>query len=249
MARADLRYLLFRKDNTRLQAFVRRLLAWYIKRTAPRDQAKKLTPSYPPGCKRIIVDQGYLAALHRPNVTVNWEAINAIVEDGIQMKTGEIIPLDIIIFGTGYSVEPTSLRVRGRKQTLHEYFSSKGGPTAYLGSCFPGFPNAFVVLGPNVASGHASVIFSQETQIDMAMQLIKRIIDGKARAVEVKDDVTDEYNSWLQGRLSQSVWVECNSYYQVGGTKETKIIATFPGPVALFWWLCRRVRSSAFRWT
>jgi len=56
-----------------------------------------------PGCKRIIVDPDYLKSLHRPNVSLNWDGIEEVVEEEIRLKTGEVIPLDIIVFGTGYS--------------------------------------------------------------------------------------------------------------------------------------------------
>lgn len=61
------------------------------------------TLSTAPGCKRIIVDPGYLKSLHRPNVSLNWDGIETVVPEGIRMKTGQIVPLDVIIFGTGYS--------------------------------------------------------------------------------------------------------------------------------------------------
>lgn len=82
-------------------------------------------------------------------------------------------------------------------------------------------------------------------KIGLALQLIKPVIDGQARSFEVTDDATNEYNAWLESRLSNSVWTECNSYYQVGG-KKTKIFATFPGPVTLFWWLTRYPRWEKF---
>lgn len=122
-----------------------------------------------PGCKRIIVDPQYLDTLNRPNVSLKWDAIETIVEDGIKLKTGVVIPLDVIIFGTGYSIvchfiqmnheslathyswfikESASLNVQGSSgNTIGEYYESKGGPQAYLGSCIPGFPNLFTVLG------------------------------------------------------------------------------------------------------
>ncbi|RDB21175.1 Baeyer-Villiger monooxygenase [Hypsizygus marmoreus] len=247
MARSDIVSLIFNKDNKRLLAMTKKTLSRYIAMTAPRDQVAALTPDYTPGCKRIIVDPGYLESLHRPNVSLRWDAIKGIVENGIELKTGEIVPLDVIIFGTGYCLEPTDLRVQGRRETIHEYFASKGGPTAYIGTCMPGFPNCFTILGPNVATGHASVIFSQEAQIGLVSQLIQPIIQGKAKSFEVTEEATDEYNTWLQKRLTRSVWTECNSYYQVGGQKETRITATFPGPVGLFWWLALRPRWSDFR--
>ncbi|GLB34847.1 putative L-lysine 6-monooxygenase (NADPH-requiring) [Lyophyllum shimeji] len=247
MARSDLSFLAFRKNNRILVALTRRLLSLYIKRTAPKDQAAALIPTYAPGCKRIIVDPGYLQALHRPNVAISWDAIKGIVEEGIELRSGKIVPLDIIIFGTGYSTEAVDLRLRGsKKTTAHEYFETQGGGTAYLGTCMPGFPNCFSLLGPNVATGHASVIFSEEAQIGLAIQLIKPILDGKAKSFEVTDEATNRYNTWLQNRLSLSVWTDCHSYYHVGNQKQTKIVATFPGPVALFWWFARRVRWDDF---
>ncbi|KAF8798180.1 FAD/NAD(P)-binding domain-containing protein [Phlegmacium glaucopus] len=249
MARADLGFLIFRKDNKLLLSIVRKEMSAYIKSKAPKEEMKNLIPKYAPGCKRIIVDPQYLDSLNRPNVRLQWDAIETIVEDGIKLKTGVVIPLDVIIFGTGYSVftkDPGSLNVQGSSgNTISEYFESKGGPQAYLGSCIPGFPNLFTLLGPNVASGHASVIFSQEAQISFAMQLIRPVLEGKARSFEVTAEATDKYNDWLQKRLSTSVWTDCVSYYQTGGDK-SKVIATFPGPVALFWWFCLQPRWGDF---
>ncbi len=143
-------------------------------------------PDFAPGCKRIIVDPGYLSSLNRKNVTLRWDAIDSVVEDGLLLKSGEVVPLDVIIFGTGYSVvcasllrypgteglkEPVDLRVQGRGMSLHDYFASQGGATAYLGSCVPGFPNLFMLLGPNVATGHASAVFSEESQVSLTFMV------------------------------------------------------------------------------
>lgn len=238
MARSDIDFLIFRKDSVRLLPHLKRLLSGYIKKVAPKQQITNLIPDYPPGCKRLIVDPGYLEALNRRNVTIKWDAIECIVEDGVKMKAGEVIPLDVIIFATGFSLEPVN--IRGSKgYTIRQYFEAQGGPTAYVGSCIPGFPNLFTLLGPNVATGHASVIFSQESQIGFAIQIIKPILDGQAKSFEVTEEATQRYNAWLQTRLSKSIWTECNSYYQVAGHKQSKVFALFPGPVSLFWWLTR----------
>ncbi|KAF9075162.1 hypothetical protein BDP27DRAFT_1380799 [Rhodocollybia butyracea] len=205
-----------------------RFMSDYIASKAPKDEVERLIPSYPPGCKRIIVDPGYLDSLNRPNVNLSWAGIERIVDNGIKLKTGEVVPLDVIIFATGFSVIPEDLHVRGSKGvTVKEYFEAQGGPTAYLGCSAPGFPNLFLLLGPNVVSGSTSVIFVQEAQ-----------------SVEVKDEVCEEYNSWLQNKLKGSVWTSCNSYYHRDGDKDTKIIATFPGSSLWLYWLMRK----ATRW-
>ncbi|KAF8911968.1 hypothetical protein CPB84DRAFT_1671255, partial [Gymnopilus junonius] len=245
MARSDLSFLIFRKDNEWLIKLAKKDLTAYIKKMAPERELKNLIPT--PGCKRIIVDSGYLQSLKQSNVCLRWDTIDSIVENGIKMKSGEVIPLDVIIFSTGYSVEAEHLKVRGSKGvTIDEYFASKGGPYAYLGSCIPGFPNQFLLLGPNVASGHASIIFSEEAQINFALQLIQPVLEGKVKSFEISEDATVKYNDWLQKRLQSSVWTDCVSYYQAGRKSKTRIVATFPGPVALFWWFCRGPKWELF---
>ncbi|EFI28346.1 monooxygenase [Coprinopsis cinerea okayama7 len=250
MFRADVVFVIFNKQNKRLVSYTRKVMEQYIRKTAPKEYADKLIPSYMPGCRRIIIDPDYLSCLHRPNVTLRWDAVESLIEEGIKLKSDEVVPLDIVIFGTGYSVEPISLNVRGRGgKHISEYFNSKQGPTAYLGSCYPGFPNMFTFLGPNVSGGHYSVIFCEEVQINHSLQLIKPVLEGKIKSVEVTDEATDSYNDWLQERLSKSVWTDCDSYYYHylrEGTK-TKNVASFPGPATLFWWLGRRPSWEKFR--
>ena len=120
-----------------------------------------------PGCKRIIVDPDYLTALHQPNIDLEWTGIQEIVEDGVVLKSGAKIPLDVIIFGTGFclviasalsdkywSLTPDVVQVerditfRGNGDlTLKQYFESEGGATGYYGTLFPGFPNMFTIVG------------------------------------------------------------------------------------------------------
>lgn len=102
----------------------------------------------------------------------------------------------------------------------------------------------FCLIGPNVATGHASVIFSDEVQISLAIQVMKPIIEGKVKAYELTEKACDEYNEWLQNRLNSSVWMECSSYYRAG--MNGKNFSTFPGPLTLFWWIARNPVWSHF---
>jgi len=221
-------------------------MAEYIKTTAPERYHSKLIPQFPPGCKRIIVDPGYLESLHRPNVTLCFDAIECVVPQGVRLKTGEVVPLDVLIFGTGFSLLPDRLEIVGNGGIrLTDYWESKGGPEAYYGLAVPNFPNFFMFLGPNSAGGHASVIFVEEVQIQHTMQLIKPILAGAVRSFAVREEASEKYNSWMQKRLVRTVWNSCTSYYRRGSTRG-KIFATFPGPVSLFWWLARRPRYSDY---
>ncbi|KZV62264.1 FAD/NAD(P)-binding domain-containing protein [Peniophora sp. CONT] len=218
----------------------------YIRKAAPEKYIDKLIPAYPPGCKRVVLDPGYLASLHRPNVDLKWTPIDSVCSEGLRLATGEVVPLDVIIFATGFSTLPARLQVSGRDgETLSQFFDSVGGPAAYLGLAVPHFPNLFMLLGPNTASGHASVIFNEEVQIDHALQLMRPILQGKADAFEVKESVFTQYNEWIQKHLARSVWEHCRSWYR-GRTQVGRNHMIFPGPVTLFWWLARKARFSDY---
>lgn len=246
MGQADLRYMLFRNTESQAQRKAREGMTRYMKKMAPKKYHAKLIPQFPPGCKRLILDPGYLRCLHRPNVTLTFDDVERVVPEGVQLQTGEVIPLDVLIFATGFSLLPPRLEVIGVGGVrLDDYWKSKGGPEAYYGLAVPNFPNYFMLLGPNSAGGHASVIFMEEVQIQHAMQLIKPILAGTVRSVAVREEASAKYNSWLQAQLARSVWNFCDSYYRRSGA-DGKITVTFPGPVSLFWWLARRPRYSDY---
>ncbi|KIL69905.1 hypothetical protein M378DRAFT_69093, partial [Amanita muscaria Koide BX008] len=248
MAKSEFVYLIFRKQNRFMLWIMKKLLTAYIKETAPKEYLDHLIPEFPVGCKRIIVDHGYLKSLHQPNVTLRWDEIDSVVEEGIKLKTDEVVPLDVIIFGTGYSFKTAELTVRGSKGiTYLEFMDQHGGAAAYLGTCVPGFPNLFHLLGPNVATGHASVVYSEEVQINYALEIIKEIVAGRAKSFEVSEEGCEEYDSWIQRRLEGSVWTECSSYYQIGKQKGTKNVAMFPGPAVLFWWKLRKPEWNKYK--
>ncbi|KAJ3503644.1 hypothetical protein NMY22_g18178 [Coprinellus aureogranulatus] len=248
LVRSDMVWPLFHNKRGSIVKSARKRFTKYIEEHAPREYIKDLIPSYAPGCKRLILDPGYLASLHQPNVSLRFDPLQSIVEDGIKLRSGETVPVDVVIFGTGYNLYPVELKAQGsRGTTLADYWKSKEGPQAYLGTCYPGFPNLYTLLGPNVATGHASVVFSQEAQIQLILQLIKPVLDGTVQSFEVTDEATDKYNDWLQKRIGNSVWSECRSFYNEVDGKKAKNTATFPGPVTLFWWFCRTPQWEVFR--
>ncbi|KAF8896192.1 hypothetical protein BD779DRAFT_1668027 [Infundibulicybe gibba] len=211
----------------------------YILDNAPSKYHDKLIPKYTLGCKRVIFDTDYLASLHKPNMTLNWDGIKSITEGGILTKTGTEIPFDVIITTTGFAAHDFPFPVRGRHSTtIMDYYNSQNGPKAYLGTCIPGFPNYFLLSGPNTATGHTSVIFTEELQIDYIIQLIKPILKGQSSSFEVTHEATDAYNEKIHARLARSVFTQCASWYRVGGVG--KVASIFPGPGMLYWWWLRR---------
>ncbi|KAI0038078.1 FAD/NAD(P)-binding domain-containing protein [Auriscalpium vulgare] len=242
MARNDKNYLIFRNADSAITKLARTEMTKYIKMNAPKELHEQLIPDYPPGCKRLIVDPSYLASLHRPNVSLNWTPIDHVVEEGLRLRTGETVPLDAIIFGTGFhlasSFAPPRLQIKGTEGTLTEYWEKHGGGRAYLGLAVPTFPNLFMMLGPNSAGGHASVVFVEETQLGHFLQLIRPIVQRKALSFAPREEATVKYNAWLQSRLARSVWNYCSSYYRASGG-QGRNFAIFPGPVTLFWLIAR----------
>jgi cation diffusion facilitator CzcD-associated flavoprotein CzcO len=125
------------------------------------------------GCKRIVFDPGYVEALNGDNIELEWDPIAEIVSDGIVTKSGmssidssrpiqstkkisgKKYDVDIICYATGFDVEGSyKLNVQGiNGQTMQEYFASEGGPTAYMGTMAPGFPNWATIFGPNMTTG------------------------------------------------------------------------------------------------
>ncbi|EGO21875.1 putative monooxygenase [Serpula lacrymans var. lacrymans S7.9] len=200
----------------------------YIKRNAPSEYHEKLIPAYPPGCKRSVADSGYLSSFHRKNVTLNFDGISEIYEDGIITKTGEKVSLDVIVFATGFIADRFPLHVKGmHDQTIQSYYQSQQGPTAYRGTMIPGFPNLYVLAGPNTVVSHASTLFAEEVQIDYCLQLIKPVIDGHVSSYEVTSQASDDYNQGLQDKLTRSVFMQCVSWFRTDGTG--KVFSPFPG--------------------
>ncbi|KAH7929753.1 FAD/NAD(P)-binding domain-containing protein [Leucogyrophana mollusca] len=247
MIRSDLGWFMY-QSQLPVSKLVKMAFTKYMKDTAPTQYQDALIPSYPPGCKRIIVDPGYLSALHQPNVDLVWEGVAEIVEEGVKLKNGESIPLDIVILGTGFLLVTRDVAFRGVNGiTLDKYFESQGGATGYRGTVFPGFPNIFTVVGPNAGSGHASLLFSIEVQAQYVCKLIRPILEGKTKSLEVTVEATNKYNAWIQKRMRNTVFLDCFSYYRGDGRDGVRNIATFPGMMSLFWWITRNPHWDDFR--
>ncbi|KAF8961837.1 hypothetical protein BDZ97DRAFT_1827382 [Flammula alnicola] len=225
--------------NPIFRGLITKLLTKYITNTAPKEYHDKLVPKYTLGCKRVIFDTNYLAGLHRPNLDLNWDGIDTIVEDGILTKTGQHIPLDVLIFATGYAADYYPFPIKGNtEKTIQEYYEEQKGPKAYRGTTVPGFPNFFLISGPNTATGHTSAIYTTEVQINYIMQLIQPILERKVLSLEVSVEATDEYNEKLHSQLSKSVFTQCLSWYRIGGTG--KVTNAFPSSATVFWLWLRR---------
>ena len=184
----------------------------YIK--DPELQAK-LTPEYPIGAKRILFSDSYYPAIARENVTLETDEIAEIQQDGILTSGGTSHQHDIIIYATGFYSNPflKEINVIGKKdQSLSEHW--KDGAYAYLGVTTSNFPNMFILYGPNTNTGHTSIIYKLEAQVEHVLKLMQKTGEGK---VEVKAAAETKFNEEAQERLSHLAWAKIdNSWYKDG---------------------------------
>jgi cation diffusion facilitator CzcD-associated flavoprotein CzcO len=175
----------------------------------------KVTPDYTIGCKRILPSNKWYPALGKPNVELVTDGIAEVREHSIVTDDGVEREVDTIIFSTGFHVAdmPIGKQVRGRDgRTLDE--SWHGSPRAHLGSTVPGFPNLFMLLGPNTGLGHSSMVYMIESQIAYVLDALRTMERSGAHAAEVRADAVTEYNDAIEEQLDGTVWnTGCASWY------------------------------------
>ncbi|MBD0327260.1 MAG: NAD(P)/FAD-dependent oxidoreductase, partial [Pyrinomonadaceae bacterium] len=176
----------------------------------------KLLPDYAIGCKRILISNNYLPSLQRSNVEVVTERIAEVRAVSIVDCSGVERPIDAIILGTGFQVTdpPLAKHVRGREgRTLNEVWA--GSPQAHAGTTVAGFPNLFILLGPNTGLGHNSVVYMIEAQIEHLMAALKYMWRRGANAIEPRPEAQAAYVAEVQKRMEGTVWIAggCASWY------------------------------------
>ena len=187
----------------------------------------QLTPSYPLGCKRLIYSNDFYPALVLPHVELVTAGIDRFTPTGIVTTDGTERAIDVLVCATGFDTQHllASLNVIGRVgQTLAQTWAT--GPEAYHGISVAGFPNLFLLLGPNTATGHTSTLLYIEPEVQHAIACMQAVRAGRHQSIEVTADAMTEHNRALQSRLQGSVWSQCRSWYRMDNGK---IVALFPG--------------------
>jgi cation diffusion facilitator CzcD-associated flavoprotein CzcO len=196
-----------------LERLARRYLEHVV--TDPVLRAK-LTPDYRIGCKRILLSTRYIPSLTKPNVEVVTDRIREVRSGSIVAEDGVERPVDTIIFGTGFHVTemPYGRYVIGAGgRSLDDAW--QGSPKAHLGTTISGFPNFFVLLGPNTGLGHTSVIYMIESQIEHALNALRYMRKTGVAAVEPRAEAQAAYVAAVDARMEGTVWTSggCSSYY------------------------------------
>jgi cation diffusion facilitator CzcD-associated flavoprotein CzcO len=195
--------------------------AWaklYINRSIKDPKLrKKVTPDYTLGCKRILMSDEYYPALTRDNVDVVTQGIKEVKAHSVVTEDGVERPADAIIYGTGFQVsDPIGpMKIYGVEGKEVRETWKESGMEAYLGVSVSGFPNFFLLLGPNTGLGHTSIVFMIEAQVNYVMQAVKTILKHRLRSLDVKAVVQERFNHKLQKRLDEAVWSAggCKSWY------------------------------------
>ncbi len=228
--------------------FAKRENRRYLNRTiADPTLRAALTPDYPMGAKRVLVSDNYYEALARPNVTLVTDAVTGLTENGVRCADGREIPADVLVYGTGFRTNPflAPMAIHGiGGVSLRD--SWKHGAHAYLGITTHGFPNLFMMYGPNTHLGHNSIVIMSEAQARYIVQCIEGLAKRGALSLDVRRDVEQRYNDVLQERLKAMVWntVEA-SWYKDG----SRITNNWPGTTYEYLRRCRKVRWADFQFS
>jgi cation diffusion facilitator CzcD-associated flavoprotein CzcO len=179
---------------------------------------RKLRPDYPLGCKRPLFSNENFSAFNRPNLELITDPIERITEDSVITAGGVARRIDTLVYATGFCATRylSAMDVRGRNG-LRIDDAWKDGACAYLGMTTSGFPNLFMLYGPNTNNG--SILSMIENQVDYAVRKIRRIKDEKLAWMDVRPEPMERYNEEIQQAIADiEVWqADCNGYYRTPG--------------------------------
>lgn len=179
------------------------------------DLRDALTPNFRLGCKRILMSNTYYPTLQLDHVSVETDGIQTVVHDGIRLNQGQHRPLDVLILATGFEAAEAKppFPVTGRNGcTLEDVWTPHA--QAYKGTTVAGFPNLFLLVGPNTGLGHSSMIHIIESQLHYVLSALDWMSEQGRATVEVGEPAQHAWNEALQRKLAKTVWASgCNAWY------------------------------------
>jgi cation diffusion facilitator CzcD-associated flavoprotein CzcO len=176
---------------------------------------RKVTPGDEIGCKRIMITDDWYPTLTRSNVELVTEPIAEVAADGVRTRDGTTRPADVLVLATGFKshefVAPMEIAGTGGRTLAQEW---AGVPRAYLGITVPGFPNLFLLYGPNTNGGSGSVIDTIEAAMKHVLAALSALEAANARRIEVRRAAAEEFDRALRSALAQTVWhTGCTNWY------------------------------------
>jgi cation diffusion facilitator CzcD-associated flavoprotein CzcO len=219
------------KNPARLEP-LRKMALEHLEAQVPDPELRgKLTPSFEPGCKRLLPSNDYLPAIAAPSTELVTDGIAEIRPDGIVTTDGVERKVDVIILATGFRVTDNTFGelITGRDgRTLKQMWEAPG-MSAYNGTTISGFPNLFMLAGPNTGIGHTSLVYMIEAQLPYLLGALRHMRHNNVAAVDVRPDVQAAYNELLQRKLATTVWNTggCQSWYLDKNGRNTTIWPDF----------------------
>jgi cation diffusion facilitator CzcD-associated flavoprotein CzcO len=218
----------------------------HLRRQIPDDPGLRaaLTPDYPIGCKRLLPSNTWFPTLARPDVELVTAGIERVTRTGVRTVDGREREVDTIILGTGFRateyLAAVDVHGRGGRRLRDDW---RDGAEAYLGMTVSGYPNLFVMYGPNTNQGGGSILFVLEAQARYITAAVRVMTRRGLAAMEVRADVQRRFNDRVQKAMDGTVWLECGSYFRAPNGRVT---TQWPYPARRYWLETRVLRTSDF---
>jgi cation diffusion facilitator CzcD-associated flavoprotein CzcO len=229
----------------KVNEWIEKLARRYLAKAVPDPVLRaKVTPTFRFGCKRVLLSNDWYPALQRDNVDVITDRIASITPRGVRTVTGEEREVDALILGTGFRVTEylSSIEIVGRNgaELNDEWRKSLRN---YLGISVSGFPNLFLLMGPNTGLGHNSMIFMIEAQARYAANAIAELRRNQLAFIDVLPSAERAFRSELARKMKNTVWTTgCTSWYQ---TPDGEVFL-WPGATFDYWWRTRQLDIRAY---
>lgn len=187
----------------------------FLERVVPDERLRRaLTPDYPFRCKRVLLGEDFYRALQRDNAVLVTDPIERVTTSAVVTTTGVAIDVDVVVLATGFQTSRylSGIEVVGeRGQRLHERWGED--PSAYLGVAVSGFPNFFMLYGPNTNQGGNSIVYILEAGARLAASAVARIA-RRGGYLDVRPAAEARYNDRLSADLERTIWTQCTSYFR-----------------------------------
>lgn len=202
---------------------------------------ERVLPEYPPFAKRMLLDNGWFRTIKKPHVDLIPEHLAKVQGNTLFTSSGETVEADVIILATGFQTTNVlgSYDIVGREGQLLRDHWGEDNASAYLGTLVPGFPNFFILLGPNVGSGHGgSMIRNIENQMHFAGQVVQCTEAQEASTVEVKETAYTDYSRRIDDAHDRLVWTHpgTENWYR---NSQGRVVAITPWRNDAFWRMTR----------
>ncbi|HYA68177.1 MAG TPA: NAD(P)/FAD-dependent oxidoreductase, partial [Acidimicrobiales bacterium] len=244
--RLESRWVLFKRDGA-IARWASRRFADAVRSEVVADDVPEaaVVPDYQIGCKRVLISNDYLTCLRRTNVRTVTSPIARLTHDAVVTADGCVDKVDAVVFATGFEstrfLAPIEVTGTGGRRLAEAWAH---GAEAHLGMVVPGFPNLFLLYGPNTNLGHNSILFMVERQVDYILRCLTALARRQVGVIEVRPEALAEFRQATERRARATAWAStCTSWYK---TASGRITNNWPGPTVTYWLATLRPRASDF---